>query len=104
LVDESDQTILDLEVHLEALLDLVLEGTGGLDLEGLTTGIRLASMLRRACTMRGAMADVRLGWVRVQIRLLNLQDVVGWVAAEVERVVAGHLVLFLDGDLVTAHP
>jgi len=48
--------------------------------------------------------DARLGWVRVNVRLLDLQDVVRWVTAEVERVVAGHLVFFLDGDLVTAHP
>ena len=48
--------------------------------------------------------DVRLGWVGAKVHLLNLQDVVGWVAAKVQRVVARHLVLLLDDDLVAAHP
>jgi hypothetical protein len=48
--------------------------------------------------------DVRLRGVGRYVDLFNRQDVVGWVAAEVERVVAGDLVVFLDPDLVAAHP
>lgn len=104
LVDEGDQAVLDLKVHLEALLDLFLEGAGRLDTECLTTGVALASRSSHVVLLRCAMRDIRLRWVGVQVRLLDRQDVVLWVAAEVERVVAGHFVLFLDGDLVTAHP
>jgi hypothetical protein len=59
LVDQSDQAILDLQMHLKALLDLVLESACGLDAEGLTTVVTLASMLRRTCAIRGA----RTAWV-----------------------------------------
>jgi hypothetical protein len=37
LVNEGDEPVLDLQVHLEALLDLVLEGARGLDRELLST-------------------------------------------------------------------
>ena len=37
LVDEGDEAVLDLEMHLEALLNLVLEVTAGLDGESLAT-------------------------------------------------------------------
>jgi hypothetical protein len=47
---------------------------------------------------------LRLRRIRIQIHLLDRQDIVLGVAAEVQRVVAGNLVLFLDRDLVGAHP
>jgi hypothetical protein len=52
----------------------------------------------------GKEVGLRLRRVGVQVDFLNLQNVVCWVAAEVQRVVARHLVLLLDGDLVAAHP
>lgn len=49
-------------------------------------------------------SDVRLGWVWVEIDLINLHKVVLGVTTEVQWVIAGHLELFFDRDLVTAHP
>lgn len=48
--------------------------------------------------------NVRLGWVGVDIGFLDLQDVIRWVAAEVQWVIAGHFVFLFDRDLVTADP
>ena len=48
--------------------------------------------------------DVRLGWVGVEVGLLNLENIIGWVAAEVEWIVSWHLVLLLDCYLVTSEP
>lgn len=47
---------------------------------------------------------VRLGRVGAKVDLLDGKDVVGWVAAKVQRVFARHLVLFLYDDLVASHP
>jgi hypothetical protein len=48
LVDEGDEPVLDLQVHHEALLDLVLEGARGLDGELLTTADVSAMSLCRS--------------------------------------------------------
>lgn len=113
LVDEGNQPVFDLEVHLEALANLLFEVTGRLDAKRLTTvemtislsfvHLRASSQSWRAhggeLNLKGR-ANIRLGWVGGQIDLLDLQDVVGWVAAEVEGVVSRHLVLLLDRNLV----
>lgn len=49
-------------------------------------------------------ANLRLGWVGVQVDILNLQNIVCWVATEVQRVVARDLEFFLDSELITTHP
>lgn len=112
LVDQRDQTVLDLQMHFGALADFLLEVTGCLDgelLAAVSMSVRSLSRGRatleawhsRRYTSRGVLqADARLGWVGVEVDLLNLQDVVGRVGAEVQRVVAGHLELFFHGDLV----
>jgi hypothetical protein len=115
LVDQGDQAVLDLQVHFEALLNLLLEVTRGLDGELLATSGMLAGMIPRDllhlnCICQGltgatlSAVNVRLGWVGVDIGLLDLQDVVRWVATEVQWVIAGHFVFLFDRDLVTADP
>jgi hypothetical protein len=100
LVDERDEPVLDLQVHLEALLDGLVDGAAGLDAE-LGAAARAVSV---APSAKFAVQDVRGRWVGVQIDAVNLHEVVFGVAAEVERVIAGDLEFVLDGDLVTAHP
>ena len=52
----------------------------------------------------GRQGDVRLGWVGAKVDLLDGEDVVGRVGAEVQWVVAWHLVFFLHHDLIASHP
>lgn len=100
LVDERDEPVLDLQVHLEALLDRLVDGAAGFDAELGAAGI--ANTL--AVIPLSNTTDVRSRWVRVQIHAIDLDKVVLWVAAEVERVVAWDLEFVLDGDLVAANP
>lgn len=45
---------------------------------------------------------IRPRWVGAQIDLFNLEDVVCWVAAEVQWVVARYFVLLFNCDLVAS--
>lgn len=52
----------------------------------------------------GRQGDVRLGWVGAKVDLLDGEDVVGRVGAEVQRVIAWNLEFVLDHNLVASHP
>jgi len=80
LVDERDETVFDLEMHHEAFTDFFLEV---------------------ACSGDGKFL-ARSGWVGAQIDLFNLEQVVCWITAEVQGVVARDLVLLLDYNLAVA--
>ena len=80
LVNQSDQAVFDLEMHITTL-NLIFEVPLCLDRESRS----------------------RLGRVRVKIYFLDLEEVVFRVGAEVQRVVSWYLVVVLDGHLA-GHP
>jgi hypothetical protein len=117
LVDQGDEAVLDLQVHLRALTDFFFEVARRLDAQLLATILVLADITKQEdislqCALLGnktttsdaeRLVDARLGWVGVEVDLVNLQNVVCWVGAEVQRVVARHLEFLLHRYLV-GHP
>ena len=96
LLDDGDQAVLDLQVHLRAIFDVLRKVTAGHDAEDLTT---VAWGQRMYICVSRRLIYLRLRRVGVQVDALEVEDIILWVVAVVQRVVAGNGERVVEGDL-----
>ena len=99
LLDDGDQAVLDLQVHLRAIFDVLRKVTAGHDAEDLTT---VAWSQRMHICVSRRLIYLRLRRVGVQVDALEVEDIILWVVAVVQRVVARNGERVVEGDLGAA--